>query len=298
MMAFTVEDFHDLIELLTQHPEWRAELRRHVLSDELIELPVLVRQLVDAVATLTSRVDSLVEAQIRTEERLAELALAQTRSDARLDRIVDRMGEMDGRLLDSTSAIFTMRVGFRGRSAARSAAYQEGWYPPAFHERRADHDAHESHRTALSGSGGLKQKWRKSRLELDFGRKGPAYLSPIARRLRVIESGPLADMLDDAVDERLLTGDERNAILRADVIMSGRRREDGESVYLAVEISGGVGTHDVERVATRATLLAKLGRPVLAVVAGRRIHDDAAALARALGVWTAEEGEVTPPPGA
>ena len=49
-MAFTVEDFHDLIELLAQHPEWRAELRRHVLSDDLIELPTLVRQLVEEAA--------------------------------------------------------------------------------------------------------------------------------------------------------------------------------------------------------------------------------------------------------
>jgi hypothetical protein len=40
-VAFTVGDFHDLIRLLEEHPEWRAELRRHVLSDELVELPSL-----------------------------------------------------------------------------------------------------------------------------------------------------------------------------------------------------------------------------------------------------------------
>jgi len=38
-MPFTVEDFQDLIRLLAQHPEWQAELRLHVLSDELLELP-------------------------------------------------------------------------------------------------------------------------------------------------------------------------------------------------------------------------------------------------------------------
>jgi hypothetical protein len=135
-------------------------------------------------------------------------------------------------------------------------------------------------------------------LELDFDRKGPAYLGPIARRLRVIESGPLADMLDDAVDEGRLSPDERNAILRADVVMSGRRRTDSQDIYLVVEVSAGVRTHDVERAATRAMLLQKLGRPVLPIVAGRRIHDDAAELARALDVWYADEGQLTPPPGA
>jgi len=42
-MPFTVEEFQDLIRLLEQHPEWRAELRRHVLSDELLELPAVTR---------------------------------------------------------------------------------------------------------------------------------------------------------------------------------------------------------------------------------------------------------------
>jgi hypothetical protein len=38
-MAFTVEDFPDLLRVLAEHPEWRAELRRHVLSEELVALP-------------------------------------------------------------------------------------------------------------------------------------------------------------------------------------------------------------------------------------------------------------------
>jgi hypothetical protein len=38
-MAFTVQDFHDLITLVVQHPEWRAELRRLVLTEELLALP-------------------------------------------------------------------------------------------------------------------------------------------------------------------------------------------------------------------------------------------------------------------
>ena len=46
-MSFTVDDFQDLIRLLQQHPERRAELRRHVLSDELLELPAVVRQIAE-----------------------------------------------------------------------------------------------------------------------------------------------------------------------------------------------------------------------------------------------------------
>ena len=38
-MAFTVEDFQDLVRLLAQHPEWRSELRRLLLSEELLMVP-------------------------------------------------------------------------------------------------------------------------------------------------------------------------------------------------------------------------------------------------------------------
>lgn len=42
-MSFTVDDFQGLLRLLDERPEWRAELRRRLLGDELIELsePVL-----------------------------------------------------------------------------------------------------------------------------------------------------------------------------------------------------------------------------------------------------------------
>ena len=38
-MSFTVDDYHDLVRLVQQHPEWKSELRQLLLSDELLELP-------------------------------------------------------------------------------------------------------------------------------------------------------------------------------------------------------------------------------------------------------------------
>ncbi len=59
-MAFLVQDYHDLVQLLADHPEWRTELRRLLLSDEVLALPAIVRE--------------LAEAQRRTEASLAQLA--------------------------------------------------------------------------------------------------------------------------------------------------------------------------------------------------------------------------------
>ena len=44
-MSFTVAEFHDLVRLVTERPEWRAELRRLVLTEELLALPDQVARL-------------------------------------------------------------------------------------------------------------------------------------------------------------------------------------------------------------------------------------------------------------
>lgn len=79
-MAFTVQDLHDLVALVTQHPEWRAELRRLVLTEELLELPQIVRDLAEAqqrteqqVTQLTQQVAQVVEGLRRTERQIVWL---------------------------------------------------------------------------------------------------------------------------------------------------------------------------------------------------------------------------------
>ena len=80
-MAFTVQDFHDLIGILEQHPEWRTELRRLVLTEELLSLPQIVHDLAEAQRRTEQRVEELAEAQRRTEQRIEELAEAQRRTE-------------------------------------------------------------------------------------------------------------------------------------------------------------------------------------------------------------------------
>jgi hypothetical protein len=93
-MAFTVNDIRDLTQLLTLHPEWRAEVRRLVLTDELLALPDLVRELAEAQKRTEQRVEELVEAQKRTELRVQELAQAQGRAEQRMDRLEGAMAEL------------------------------------------------------------------------------------------------------------------------------------------------------------------------------------------------------------
>ena len=79
-MAFTIEDFRDLIQILGQHPEWRTELRRWVLSDDLLTLPQTMQE--------------LAEAQRRTEERLGQLAAHMDELAQRMDQLTTRMDQL------------------------------------------------------------------------------------------------------------------------------------------------------------------------------------------------------------
>jgi hypothetical protein len=58
-MPFTADEFHDLVRLVEAHPEWRTELRRLVLTDQLLALPEQVGALTEQMATLTIQATSL-----------------------------------------------------------------------------------------------------------------------------------------------------------------------------------------------------------------------------------------------
>src|SRR3990172_6213300 len=94
-MTFTVSDYADLVRLLNEHPEWRAELRRLLLSDELLTLPDLVRELADAQRRIEVQFDAMRE-QVRL---LVETVQALTDSVRGLKDVV---GDLNGKLLALT----------------------------------------------------------------------------------------------------------------------------------------------------------------------------------------------------
>jgi hypothetical protein len=70
LVTFTVADFHDLVRLLEEHPDWRTELRQVLFSQDLLDLPRTVQELAiaqrrteEAITHLTERLEQgLVEA--------------------------------------------------------------------------------------------------------------------------------------------------------------------------------------------------------------------------------------------
>jgi hypothetical protein len=87
-----------ILELLRTDPEFREEVRRLVLTDELLALPSKFDQLVAVVRELAEiqrqqgeQIRSLMEAQKRTEEQVRVLAEAQRRTEEQLQRQAEQI---------------------------------------------------------------------------------------------------------------------------------------------------------------------------------------------------------------
>jgi hypothetical protein len=132
-------------------------------------------------------------------------------------------------------------------------------------------------------------------LAFRYERRAGVDFCQLARKIKVVDWSALADLLGDAVDQGRIAEGDRNDVLHADLVLTGQRREDRVDVYLVAEVSVCIGVDDVRRADDRASVMAKLGRPAIAIVAGQRIDPEPAELATAHGVWQILDGQGVKP---
>lgn len=257
-----ITDFHDVVRLLEQHPEWRAELRRLILTEELLALP-------DQIAELTRQVTRLTEAQARVEERLV-------RTEERLVQIEEQQARTEER---------QARTEERQARTEEWQARTEEWQTQ-IEERQARTETRLDSLTGVvkrlsDDVGTLKGKG----LETHYRLHGSPFFGSLLRRPHVLSSEELSDILDPGMDQGSLSSGEALEIRRADLVVRGTRRKDRTLVYLVVEVSWTIDLEDVERAARRSAHLAKTGLSALPVVAGETVRPGVADRAQELKVW-------------
>ncbi len=259
-MPFTVRDFQDLVRALERRAEWRAELRRLLLTDELLALPEVVRGLADQVAGLAAQVRELAAGHASLVAEVRELAAGHASLVARVDDLTGQVRELTQQVRDLTEQVRVLAVA----------------------QRRTDDRLGRLEGRDL-------ERWYRERASSVFHR--------ILARARLVDHGELAPMLDAAVEAGAITEDERAEVLLADVAVRGRREQ--REAYALAEVSLVVDAEDLHRAVARARLLERAtGRPVVPVVAGERIAAGVAEEARAAGVWRLLDGraEMEPSP--
>ena len=116
-----------------------------------------------------------------------------------------------------------------------------------------------------------------------------------SRLVRSVQAGfspELGELIEDALENDILTPEEAGRIGQVDLVIAGRQGNQGPDVYVAAELSITVGDDDINRAAERARILETLvERPVISAVIGAHIDDTRADLAREKGVTVARVPE-------
>ena len=124
-----------------------------------------------------------------------------------------------------------------------------------------------------------------------------ANMGRLIRQASVYTDSQLVELLDSGVQRGVITEDDADDVRLAGLLVRGRRRDDGIDVFLVIEVSWGVGLHDLERAVRRAHILGRLVAPVLPVVAGEGVTAEAGSRCRSEGVWLLLNGRVMAPEG-
>jgi hypothetical protein len=202
-MSFAVDDYRALVQLLLDHPEWRAELRPLILGEEFEDVPRRVGRLEEALTRLTEQVEKLSQSVDR-------LVASQERMD-------DRLARLEGHDLEN-----------------RYFFHTGSWFG----------------------------KW--------------------LRKARYVEGPDALDAVDAAAENGTITEGEMEALLALDMIVRGVAKKStglsGEVVF-AVEVSPTIADHDVERAASRAAILRRVGYQAVGFVGGETVTRGATALA-------------------
>ena len=111
-------------------------------------------------------------------------------------------------------------------------------------------------------------------------------------RVRIMQSRIVArspgfqDAIDDAIEQGGITDDQGYHLGLTDVIISGRRRSDRQSLHVAIEVSRSIADRDITRAGERAQSLSIVqGTEAVSVVVGGTIGESQQELADSLGVF-------------
>ena len=223
-----------------------------------------VEKLIQGQARTEAAVEKLIQGQARTDAVMQELAAAQARTDERLGRLEKGQAvlQQDVTALQKGQAVLQQDVTALQKG---QAVLQEG-------------------QASMQDTLGV-VKGRQ--LELVYKERVGTYFGPLLRRVRVLSITQIEDDL-----EAHLSTEEFRDLLKLDLLVRGRPRHlpDAPQVWLAVEVSGVVDRHDVERAVRRAGHLSRVGYVSVPAVAGEQATEGAEALAREEGVLLVLDG--------
>ena len=231
-MTTPINTFQDILDAMERDPALLDALRRHILTDDLLELPAQVKALAEAVTALTETVKALSETvEVLTKD------VASIKTD--LSTLTHSHEAMRRDLSSLTHSHEEMRRDLSSLTHSHE-------------EMRRDLDRMGGHLSNLMGT--------------DYESTVARYADRLTRRhLRLISpavtaraKGPNATLPlplgDQAAEAGRISWDEADDLALSDVIVAALT-EEGEDIFVVAEISMTVQQKDRENVTRRADIL-------------------------------------------
>ncbi len=131
-MAFTVESAQELIHFLAAHPEWRAELRPLILSDDILQMPQRLERVEKDVSTLKEDVSVLKEDVSVLKEDVSVLKSDMVEVKGSVKNIELRMSRLEGHFGNFQGDLFEDK--FRNHAASWFSKYVRSGKVVPYHE--------------------------------------------------------------------------------------------------------------------------------------------------------------------
>jgi len=261
---FKIETFEDILRALRERPEWLEELRRLILTEELMALPQKFENFVQKeFKPLKEKVD-----KIEGDTEVLKQDVSILKQDVEVLKQDVAVLKEDVAVLKEDVAVLKEDVALLKEDVAvlkKDVALL-----------KEDVTVLKQDMADLKGDN-FERKVRE---------KAPSYFGRLVRRCKLISFEDLAEILESAVEKELIDEKEKDEALNVDVVASGFLKTEKEKKVVVVgEISIKVDRIDVERAYERSKIISRaLGLSAIAVVIGKESTEGALEKAKELGV--------------
>ncbi|MEN3002094.1 MAG: hypothetical protein ABDI19_09680 [Armatimonadota bacterium] len=257
MEPVRIETFEDFLRVLREHPEWLDELRRLILTEELLRLPLRFEALQARIEALEARFEAFQQEMYAFRD---EMYAFRDEMYAFREEMYAFRDEMYA-FRDEMHAFRDEMYAFREEITTEVRAL------------RKDVDRLDSQmQSVLNDLARLKGSDR----EHFYRFRAPSLFGRFMRNVQLTDMNQLYDRLYTLYP---IGSREIEEIAAADLIVEGVGRQSGVSKVVVLEASWKVDRNDVERARRRADILRAAGYNAVPAVGGAEIMDDALQLA-------------------
>ena len=273
---FLIRSFEDILRALRQKPEWADEMRRLILSEELLALPGKFESFRQKeFKPLKEKVDKVEQdvGVLKQDVGVLKQDVGVLKQDVGVLKEDVEVLKEDVEVLKQDVGVLKQDVGVLKEDVGVLKQDVEVLKQDV-EVLKQDVEVLKQDVAFLKGN----------EFERTVRERAPAYLGRLIRRCRGIGFEELADSLEDAMDRGLVSEEEKNDALLVDAVVRGKLKT-GKDVVLAVEVSLKVDVEDIERAGRRAVVIGRAsGIETIGVAIGKECTDRAKKMAEELNV--------------